>query len=196
MNYLCNGVRLLVLIMYFTCVSSFSTSLRRDTRRHIHRCVLRMMPEGPEVRSLVESLQQCLTPSSSFSLSGVKIVSGRYEVSEPGGWDILQEALVAADKPKLEKIGCKGKFIYFKFTDPELSIWSTLGLTGGWSTKVRQHTRLSLSFESFETNDDSSSSCRSSVILHYYDMRNFGTFKIVRDPIELEKKLDSLGFDW
>lgn len=174
-----------------------------------------MMPEGPEVASLVDSLNQRLgttpsttatpistttsvpSPATSVELKRAEIVSGRYEKKMPEGWDCLQECLGENSvKLLLSGVQTKGKFIYFTFSShPELSIWSTLGLAGGWSFQSSRHLRLILTFER-QRNDVNKAKTNEMISLYFYDARNFGTFKVCDKKIELEAKLKKLGADW
>jgi formamidopyrimidine-DNA glycosylase len=153
-----------------------------------------MMPEGPEVRSLVDFLDHSFCSSSEnapYYLTGASIESGRYLEKEPEGWALLQES--AAAKTLLRNVSCKGKFIYFDFG--HFYVWSTLGMTGGWTTRPgMRNTRFSFTLESSST---SSTTTTTTTTLYYYDQRNFGTLKVSASREELDKKLgDMLGIDW
>ena len=76
--------------------------------------------------------------------------------------------------------GVHGKFIYWMLKD-EYSIWSTLGMTGQWSSESTKHTRVK-----FVLNNGS---------VYFNDQRNFGTLKFVRGKYQLLEKLKSLGPD-
>tara|TARA_B110000090_G_C13227949_1_gene387417 strand:- start:50 stop:823 length:774 start_codon:yes stop_codon:yes gene_type:complete len=178
--------------------SAMVRSLRLAAKRQVQvrsftRGAMSMMPEGPEVRSLTDSLRHnlCSTP---HALSGAQLLSGRYVKSDPPqGWDVLNQHVLGQDKEDefvVENIASKGKFIYMEFTKQKVAFWSTLGLSGGWTfSKCRsKHNRLSLQFTNLETKEP--------VSLFFYDMRNFGTFKVSSDLEELQNKLNSLGLDW
>lgn len=78
--------------------------------------------------------------------------------------------------------GCHGKFIYVMLEGGR-SIWSTLGMTGGWTTNPDQdYIRFALRLASDRQ-------------LYFRDKRNFGTIKFVTSPAELRQKLESLGPD-
>ena len=66
------------------------------------------MPEGPEVRITVEQLNKLVIKQK---LVAININSGRYSKKVPSGYHNFIEQLPL----KLEKICCKGKFIWFEF---------------------------------------------------------------------------------
>lgn len=133
------------------------------------------MPEGPEVRITTDFLTQFVGKG----ITGYSILSGRYNKKGhiPGDNVVTLPARVSA-------ADCKGKFIYITFTEDnnEYYLFSTLGMTGMWSSKRHKHARFVIFF------DDGSE-------LYYNDIRNFGTLKFVNDKKELTKKLKSLGPD-
>lgn len=93
----------------------------------------------------------------------------------------------------MQHVGVRGKFIYMGFDDYSLSLWSTLGLTGGWTFDPRasRHNRISLTFRQREAKGTDIETK-----LYFFDARNFGTFRVSFQKQELEEKLQSLGFDW
>jgi DNA-formamidopyrimidine glycosylase len=132
------------------------------------------MPEGPEVKRLVDSLEKILTGKK---LVEIKILSGRYKKHGlPPGFAEFSQKLPA----KISKVSCKGKFIYVIFSN-SFSMWNTLGMSGGWSKKKTKHTRAELVLENCS--------------VYFNDMRNFGTIKFTDQKQDLFKKLNSLGPD-
>jgi formamidopyrimidine-DNA glycosylase len=133
------------------------------------------MPEGPEVRITTDFLTQFVGKG----MTGYSILSGRYNKrgNIPGDNVVTLPARVIAAE-------CKGKFIYITFTEDnnEYYLFSTLGMTGMWSSKRHKHARFVIFF------DDGSE-------LYYNDIRNFGTLKFIKDKDILDKKLKSLGPD-
>jgi len=81
---------------------------------------------------------------------------------------------------KIVGAGTHGKFI-FVILEKEYSLWSTLGMTGNWSTEKTKHTRLTLKLDDGE--------------IYFNDQRNFGTIKLVRGKYQLIEKLQSFGPD-
>ena len=94
-------------------------------RRRYTRGAITMMPEGPEVRSLTDSLRYNLCGSSQHSLTGANLLSGRYQKSDPQGWDTLAEH--CGDDFVVDTIASKGKFIFMTFPKQQVTLWSTLG---------------------------------------------------------------------
>ena len=80
---------------------------------------------------------------------------------------------------KVLSVKCKGKFIWFELE--RNIIFNTLGMTGSWSRKNKQHSRIQINF----VEDD---------FVYFNDIRNFGTFQ-VKDKSDLVKKLKSIGPD-
>ena len=129
------------------------------------------IPEGPEVANFVRSINSFLGEGD--QLLSVMPLTGRY-TKKP------IEGLANANFPlTIEKVSCKGKFIYWTFKDTETVIFNTLGMSGAWSN-VPRHARVK-----FETNEGD---------LFFNDARNFGTVKFCNRK-DLEKKLGSLGPD-
>ena len=133
------------------------------------------MPEGPEVKKTVDWLQRF----SGKTLKSVRIISGRYgKKKEIPGWERFEYPVLLKD------VSCKGKFIYFTFSDEQEDyyMFNTLGMSGMWTNVHTKHARVCFFFENAEP-------------LYFTDVRNFGTLKIVTSEKELNKKLDSLGPD-
>ncbi|MDB4337527.1 hypothetical protein OAA09_00755 [bacterium] len=131
------------------------------------------MPEGPEVRRYAIDLSKAVTGRS---LESIEIVSGRYTKKLPEGFEEFSSSLSL----NILGTGVHGKFMYWLLEDT-WSIWSTLGMTGAWSKKSSNHTRVK-----FLTNDST---------VYYNDIRNFGTLKFVKGPKPLLNKLSKLGPD-
>lgn len=166
--------------------------LRSNVRYFASRSRITMMPEGPECKSLSENLD-LLIGSSRFVLNDVEIVSGRYSEKQPENLDKVTSLMGNPKDAVLQSVKNKGKFIYFSF--PSFTIWSTLGLTGGWTPKLNpRHSRVRLLFS--PTMENSSRKKELITPISFYDMRNFGTLKFCLNLSELDAKLDSLGFDW
>jgi len=156
------------------------------------RTTITMMPEGPEVRSLTDRMRYRYG-GGRWEINSADLLSGRYKDGKPpDNWQHLQEALPV----KLADVRCKGKFIYFLLDgDQPLSCWSTLGMTGGWTLRPHRHARFSLTLVP-TAGSRAAGDGHEAETLYYYDMRNFGTFKVCVDPMLLEAKLKSLGHAW
>ena len=135
------------------------------------------MPEGPEVKILVDQLKQKLNNSNIISLN---INSGRYSKKKPDNYDNFTNSLPT----KINSINCKGKFIWFEMENGWM-IWNTLGMTGGWKNVKTKYSHLTLLTEK-EGQD---------LELYFDDYRNFGTFKFMNNKSDLNKKLKDLGCD-
>ena len=133
------------------------------------------MPEGPEVRITTDFLKSF----ENKGFTGFTVLSGRY--TKKGGIPGKESCILPS---KLIEVSCKGKFIYMTFAVEKdtFYLFSTLGMTGMWSSQRSKHARFVMFF------DDGSE-------LYYNDVRNFGTLKFVNDRKVLDKKLKSLGPD-
>lgn len=174
-----------------------------------------MMPEGPEVRTLVDQLQGGV----GRRLLDVKFLSGRYLNGEkPVGFADFAATMTPNDNPTTtdsndESIPnpevdmilswqAKGKFIYIILddgskrpsdaTDFQRSIWITLGMTGKFVSEGIHAEKPERGRWYLEVQDIATQKANR---LNYHDMRNFGTMKLCLSKVQLEKKLDSLGPD-
>ena len=130
------------------------------------RSSITMMPEGPEVKTLVEQLQ----PAIGCRLVDWKFVSGRYAKTlqdKPRGWNDFRATMTPYDDKNTDNTDtgidrildwkCKGKFIYLLLDsgssskeestsrqqhedeeDYQRSIWITLGMTGKFVSQKAQ----------------------------------------------------------
>ena len=79
-------------------------------RRTYSRGNMMMMPEGPEVRSLIDYIDHKLCDSKQHYLVNASIHSGRYIEKETTGWETLMQKIEG--KPALlKRVSTKGKFI-------------------------------------------------------------------------------------
>ncbi len=144
----------------------------------VQRTVPRMMPEGPEVLSLVNRLSDRFG-GGRWDLTGAAILSGRYlNNNPPENWVRFTQSLPL----RVDHVNCKGKFIFFSFTSQDsekLTAWSTLGLTGGWSLRRNNHARLALRLTPSSADAMGTPASTASEVLFFYDIRNFGTFKVI-----------------
>jgi formamidopyrimidine-DNA glycosylase len=131
------------------------------------------MPEGPECRRYAKDLAERI---SGRQLLKVEILSGRYVKKKPSG----VESFLAGMPEQIVGAGVHGKFIYWILKN-DLFIWSTMGMTGQWSSLETSHSRVK-----FHLNDGA---------VYFNDQRNFGTLKFVRGKFRLIEKLNSFGPD-
>jgi len=183
-----------------------------------------MMPEGPEVKTLVDQLQ----PAVGMRLANIQFMSGRYAThglpkgcaefrgtmtnwrtqftksSSTSGASSLHTDIV-------QQWRAKGKFIYIvldnggsvasddnRNDDFLRSIWITLGMSGRFVNEKDEQTH--------SANNNSSQSprwyleflnihTRQTTKIFYHNPRNFGTVRFSLSKQELQKKLESLGPD-
>lgn len=137
------------------------------------------MPEGPEVTREAQFLNNILS-NKNVKVLELNTLSGRYHENENKLKGIKKIRKILPFRFLFVKN--KGKFIYFKVKGKVAYLWSTLGMTGRWTTeKNLKHNRFEI-----KTNKGS---------IYYNDIRNFGTLKFVFSKEEMKKKLDSLGPD-
>jgi len=122
--------------------SPFHSSTKQ---RYASKSRIIMMPEGPEVKTLVEQLQGAV----GRRLVNVQFLSGRYvRNGKPPGFEAFASTMTSLETSKTESVDlmtawkCKGKFIYILLdeggkeelvqndADFQRSIWITLGMTG------------------------------------------------------------------
>lgn len=131
------------------------------------------MPEGPTCHRVAHRLHARLEGATLTTLS---IVGGRYQKhGHPTGWGLLLDALPA----RIAGVGCKGKLIWWRF-DNGLCLLSTLGLSGGWSSRKQKHSHVALATD------------RGTV--WFSDQLHYGTLKVV-SVAQWRAKLRSLGKD-
>lgn len=176
-----------------------------------------MMPEGPEVRTLVDQLQ----PGVGKRLVNLKFVSGRYCThGSPKGFDEFRKTMTNyktddGNNDIIQEWNCKGKFIWLSLDkgskvdlvdedvkdDFHRSIWITLGMSGRFQRDAflqqkeddgKTHNQPRWYFEFLDTEGDSE---RETKKIYYYDTRNFGTLIFSTSLKELTDKLSTLGPD-
>jgi formamidopyrimidine-DNA glycosylase len=134
------------------------------------------MPEGPEVRQLVDKLNLKLKGSI---IKKINILGGRYKKPvNHNSFNLLQNK-------KIYKIKCYGKFIYWLFEDSDIVLFNTLGMTGWWEF-INNQPHNNIEFELIKASTKFS--------IFFNDPRNFGTL-IVSNNERLRYKLDRLGAD-
>lgn len=175
-----------------------------------------MMPEGPEVRTLVDQLQ----PAVGQRLTDLNFLSGRYtKHGMPRGFDEFWPTMTKPSSDDGEKGSidqtidrvvewhAKGKFIYIILDNgnvaPTLengsdekdgylrSIWITLGMSGRFinDSIIREDNNARWSLEFWNEKNGKKRK------IYYLDTRNFGTLRFSLSKRELMDKLDSLGPD-
>ena len=217
---------LLLLTMIRSVVKSLQLSggvaiPKARTTTHIHRTFstrrsnIIMMPEGPEVRTLVDQLQ----PAVGQRLIDLKFLSGRYvQHGRPKGFEEFAKTMTPLEKTEedtdiIKVLNCKGKFIYLilddgitQSTDDNIdyqrSIWITLGMTGQFINEKDIEKPKPIASNSdrpksgprwyFELVDPTTKERRK---IYYRDTRNFGTLRFSLSKAEFDEKLSKLGPD-
>ena len=138
------------------------------------------MPEGPEVTILVKNISKYI---KNKTLKNIEFLSGRYTKKKPSySTDIINE--LHNNKIKINDIHNKGKFIWIELNN-DWNIWITLGMTGFLFLEeqkdITSHTRIKFTLKNNA--------------FYFEDMRNFGTIKFSNSFDDLQKKLNTLGFD-
>jgi DNA-formamidopyrimidine glycosylase len=138
------------------------------------------MPEGPEVKKLTDRLNNLLKDKE---LINITINNGRYKKNNNlKNFNNFIKVLPIIVK----EVKCKGKFMYIIFNKNDFVLFITLGMTGWFRFNKTdeniddKHDNLTFYFKDFE--------------MYFNDFRNFGTFMFMT-PIDLEKKLKTLGVD-
>jgi formamidopyrimidine-DNA glycosylase len=186
-------------------------------RSFVRLSQIQMMPEGPEVRTVVDQLQQ--GGAIGRRLVDIQFLSGRYvRHGRPTGFDSFARTMTPFFQPHnapelsamsvdiIQDWNAKGKFIYIvlddgsasppsdenKDDDFQRSIWITLGMSGQFVNESvhQQDTRFARWF--LELLDPATGQQRK---VFYHDQRNFGTLRFSLSRKELEDKLASLGPD-
>lgn len=176
------------------------------------------MPEGPEVRTLVDQLQ----PSVGRRLVDIRFLSGRYVRHDlPKGFLDFRDTMKLSYDPGLGKTdvvkewNAKGKFIYLileseghepkkqnnEGNDKDISddylrsIWITLGMSGRFINDSVASVATTIGKEPrwyMEYLDLDTMTTRK---IYYQDTRNFGTIRFSLSRKELVDKLKKLGPD-
>ena len=130
------------------------------------------MPEGAECRIISEGLAKKV---GTRVCTGIVPVSGRYTKKPLPGLELFEPTRVVG-------VGVKGKLIFW-ILENETFLLNTLGMTGNW-TKDPDRDHIRIRFD-FNTGDP----------VFFYDVRNFGTMKIIKGKRAFIDKLNSLGPD-
>lgn len=130
------------------------------------------MPEGPEVKNLTIWLNKKFKYKK---ILDIKIHSGKYK-KNLNNFNLNKNLFPLT----IEKIDCKGKFIYFLFEKTDTVLFVTLGMTGWFVLDNIKHNHIEFNFGKIK--------------LFFNDFRNFGNI-IVSTRKQLNKKLISLGAD-
>lgn len=140
------------------------------------------MPESSEVRIITEGLKYNL---QNKQIINIEVLGGRYKKhGNPEGMSKFLK-IIEEEKVIINDISCKGKFIYWEFSNGWY-MWNTLGMSGGWTFKNEKHSNIKFEFK--ETSSQKKD-------IYFRDMRNFGTLKFSDSKKKLDEKLSTLGPD-
>ncbi len=128
------------------------------------------MPEGPEVRLLVDILNKKIKNKTIFKID---ILGGKY-LRKKADFNILIGL-------NIKSIKCYGKFIYWIFDNSDIVLFNTLGMSGWWFSENEPHNNVKIIFDDH-------------TFIYFNDSRNFGNI-IISNNNNLKKKLDKLGVD-
>lgn len=142
------------------------------------------MPEGAEVKTIVDQIKKI----ENSKIIQLDLIGGRFKTKPDFSLLKLQNQLNDSEYPIIQKIDCKGKFIYWKLSD-QTNLVSTLGMTGAWQFHPTKHTGVGIHIL---IPFDSGINIRE--IIYFNDIRHFGTIKRMTDK-ELQEKLKSIGPD-
>ena len=164
------------------------------------------MPEIVEVRKTRDFLKKIM---KNKYITSISILKGRYKTHKP--FELYYK--IRNNLPlKVLDIKTKGKFMYF-ILEHNFYIFSTLGLTGGWTYKLNNSKKVGnykfpklldyISKEIYEKYHKTSINNLNiefklkglNKIVYYYDSLSFGTLKVIDNKEELEKKLNQIGPD-
>lgn len=137
------------------------------------------MPEGAEVRTIVDQIKRI----ENYKIIKMDLIGGRFKTKPDFSLLEFRDGL-NFNHPMIEKIDCKGKFIYWKLSDGS-NLASTLGMTGAWQFRASKHIGIAIHLNSGFGDEE---------IIYFNDIRHFGTVKRMSDK-ELGKKLEEIGPD-
>ncbi len=150
------------------------------------------MPEGPEVAIITRGLSKLLEGKS---VNQISFTSNRFKKKTPEGFTTFEKALSVT----VNAIKCKGKFIYWEFSDGTY-MFNTLGLSGVWDKKKSKNVSMIIHYSDkpikgvIKTSIEDGSYKQGNLV-YFDDVRNFGTIKFVNTKAELDAKLKTIGPD-
>lgn len=147
------------------------------------------MPEGPEVRTIVDGLVEKI---KGVTITNV-IIDKEYRYYKDKDTWLSNIKLY----PVIKDVECKGKNIFFHLRGPvssntepkerkEIYLHSHLGMTGKWLWKPQKYTKIILELRSTIEDD--------TFKLYYDDVRKYGRLTWM-EPEVYSKKMKSIGLD-
>jgi formamidopyrimidine-DNA glycosylase len=136
------------------------------------------MPEAVEVALFSEALNQ---EYGNHNLTNVEFIGGRFLKKDYNDERITLQFI---EYPCSNiSMASKGKFLYWSMKDKlknSLHFFFNLAMTGSFSKEKQKHSAIRFSFD----NGD----------VFFNDQRHFGSFRVVDTDLELQVKLNSLGW--
>ena len=130
------------------------------------------MPEGAEVKTIVDQIKKI----ENSKIIKLDLIGGRFKTKPDISLLKFQEELNDCQYPIIEKINCKGKFIYWNLSG-QSSIISTLGMSGAWQFQPSKHSGLKfdllINHQGIEIRE----------VIYFNDVRHFGTVKRVSEKV-------------
>jgi formamidopyrimidine-DNA glycosylase len=136
------------------------------------------MPESAEVRLTTEFLDKELRGKM---VTDWVFCSGKHTEEFPKGYEEFLSKLPL----RIERVCCKGKFIYFQF-DKDVAILHSMMMTGSWRKSYDKMCKWFVEFNGKSGRNKT---------LWFCDPRAMGTLIFTGDPLVLQNKLDYLGPD-
>lgn len=138
------------------------------------------MPEGVEVKISADLIKPIMFGRKICNAAATR--NSRYNSKEPKGLKEFKHDLYRGCQ--VVDIQAKGKFMYWTFSN-DWYLMNTFGMTGQWSQTKGQHPCFFFEFWTEDYVD----------MMYFNDPRHFGTIQFTNSFHELQKKLDSLGWD-
>ncbi|MFN3455922.1 MAG: bifunctional DNA-formamidopyrimidine glycosylase/DNA-(apurinic or apyrimidinic site) lyase [Pseudobdellovibrio sp.] len=153
-----------------------------------------VMPELPEVETVVRNLSEVLDPSA--KLVGFKL--WRKDIRYPIPEKMLKTIIQAKSREAHLRVERRAKYILINLA--EYVIISHLGMTGMWSVykgdlnlyEVRKHDHLALEFATFKSKAKNLK--KQSLWLIYNDPRRFGFVHVVKKT-DVKKYFENYGYE-
>lgn len=140
------------------------------------------MPEGPEINRYAAILAEYVYDNQ---INDIKVLSGRYTKKPIDNLDKIRFPLHVTD------IGTKGKFLFIELSNG-FFLFITHGMSGTWiHDGLQKETR----YEAFNDKHNRIEIKTTKGSIYFNDYRNFGTFQVILEREQLDKKLQSLGAD-
>jgi DNA-formamidopyrimidine glycosylase len=135
------------------------------------------MPEGPEVLQISTSLNKLLKNKTLLEINIIE--NSQYAKKSPNNYDVFIKNLPL----KVEYIKCRGKFIYWLFSNGTVML-NHLKMTGFWSVeKKEKHSTLEFIFK------------EKNLKVYYTDVRRFGRLEFGKNFGDIKTIFDKLGPD-